>query len=110
MGLTARKPVFRVSDKVRFKPVTLAKETSYEIEITLIAGLDMILSNKQATKALIRLRRCPGWSAPLLVQTSENRFSCVKAHLLSIGWNSEVQILGTLHSVFLEEHLHLSGQ
>ena len=26
----------------------------------------MILSNKQITKALIRLRKCAGWSAPLL--------------------------------------------
>ena len=29
-------------------------------------SLDMMLSNKRITKALIRLHRCTGWSAPLL--------------------------------------------
>ena len=33
MGFDARKPVFRVSDKVRFKPVSSATETSLKIEI-----------------------------------------------------------------------------
>ena len=33
------------SDKVRFKPACPATETNYKIEITLIASLDMILSN-----------------------------------------------------------------
>ena len=36
----------------------------------------MILSNKQITKVLIRLRRCAGWSAPLL-------FSVVCGHVFS---------------------------
>ena len=27
----------------------------------------MLLSKKQTTKALIRLRRCAGWSAPVLI-------------------------------------------
>ena len=66
MGLVATKPVFRVSDKVRFKPACSATETSWKIEISLVASLNMILSNKQITKALIRLRQCAGWSAPLL--------------------------------------------
>ena len=40
MGLDATKPVFGVSDKARLKPVSLATETSYIIEILLEASLD----------------------------------------------------------------------
>ena len=66
MGLVARKPVFGVSVKARLKLVSSAGETSLKIEISSVAGLDMILSKRQITKALIRLRGCAGWSAPLL--------------------------------------------
>ena len=66
MGLVARKPVFGVSDKVRFKPVCLATETSKKIEISPVASLHMKFSKKRITKALIRLRGCAGWSAPVL--------------------------------------------
>ena len=44
MDLVMRKPVFGVSDKVRFK-------------LACSASLDMILSKKQITKALISLHR-----------------------------------------------------
>ena len=54
------------SDKARLKPVSSATETSYKIEISLLASLYMIFSNKGITKVLIRLRGCPGWSAPVL--------------------------------------------
>ena len=47
----ATKPVFEVSDKVSHKPVSSATETCQKIEISLVAHLDMILSNKQITKA-----------------------------------------------------------
>ena len=70
MGLDATNPVFGVSDKARLKPVSSAT-----------ASLDMILSKKQITKALIRLRRCAGWSAPVLFATTEDRFSRVEAHM-----------------------------
>ena len=66
MGLVATKPVFRVSRKARFKPACSATETSKKIEISLVASLDMILSKRRITKVLIRLHKCPGWSAPLL--------------------------------------------
>ena len=37
----------------------------------------MIFSNKRITKALIRLRRCAGWSAPLLFANLQRQvFSC----------------------------------
>ena len=66
MGPDTTKPVFEFSDKVRFKPAWSATETSQNSKTSLVASLDMILSNKQITKVLIRLRRCAGWSAPLL--------------------------------------------
>ena len=50
-------------------------------KILLEASVDMILSNKQKTKALIRLPRCAGWSAPLLFANPKNRFSRVEAHI-----------------------------
>ena len=43
-----------------------ATENSQKIEIWLAASLDMILSNKRITKALIRLHGCAGWSVSLL--------------------------------------------
>ena len=66
MGLVARKPVFGVSDIASFKPVSTATETSYKTEIPLVASLNMVLSKTRITKALIRLRGCAGWSAPVL--------------------------------------------
>ena len=51
MGLDTTKPVFGVAEKVRFKPAGSATE----IEISLVACLGIILSNKRITKALIRL-------------------------------------------------------
>ena len=42
----------------------------------------MVLSKTRITKALIRLRGCAGWSAPVLFANPEERFSCVEAHLL----------------------------
>ena len=55
MGPHARKPVFGVSNKVSFKQVSSATETSWNIEISLEASLDMKLSSKRITQVLIRL-------------------------------------------------------
>ena len=66
MGLDMRKPVFGVSKKESFKPVSSVTETSKKIEISLVASLDMVLSNMQITKALFSLRGCAGWSGPVL--------------------------------------------
>ena len=41
-----------------------------------------LLSRQQTTKALIRLRECEGWSAPLLFKYDESRFSHDVAHFL----------------------------
>ena len=61
-----RKSVFGVYDQVRLKPGCSAIETSYSLEISAIASRDIILSRQRTTKALMRLRWCAGWSAPLL--------------------------------------------
>ena len=66
MGLVARKPVFRVSDKTIFKPVSSAAEISQKVEISPVPSLHMILTKTRITKALISLRGCAGWSAPVL--------------------------------------------
>ena len=66
MGLDARKPVFGVSEKAILKPGPSATGTSLKIEILFVSSLDLILSKKRITKALISLRECAGWSAPLL--------------------------------------------
>ena len=73
MGFVVRKPVFRVSDKVSSNqcPQLQRLARKLKIEISLVASLDMILSNKQITKALIRLCGCAGWSAPLLFANSQ---------------------------------------
>ena len=41
MGFFPRKPVFGVSDKVRFKPACSCIGTRQKIEISLVATLDM---------------------------------------------------------------------
>ena len=66
MGFDVTKPVFGLSDKARLKPISSGTETSYKNENSLVASLDVILSNKRITKVLIRLHGCAGWSAPLL--------------------------------------------
>ena len=71
MSLVATKPVFGVSDKAGLKPVYLVTETGWKIEISPVASLDMLLSEKRIAKAMIRLRGSAGWSAPLL-------FACLR--------------------------------
>ena len=46
-GLVATKSVFRVSDKVRFKPVCSSTQAILKFESSLVASLDMTLSNKR---------------------------------------------------------------
>ena len=76
--------VFGVSNKERLKPVFSATETetSEKIENSLVASLDMIYSNKQITKALIRLLGCAGWSAPMLFANLTTDFYHLEAHII----------------------------
>ena len=46
----------------------------------------MVLFKKRITKALIRLRGCAGWTAPVLFANPEDRFSRVEAQLLSCDY------------------------
>ena len=41
----------------------------------------MVISKKWTTKALIRLRGCAGWSAPVLLTNPEDRFSRDEAQI-----------------------------
>ena len=77
MDLVVRKPVFGVSDKESFNPVSTATETSCRTENSPVASLHMILSTKRITKALIRLRGWAGWLAPVLFASPRRQvFSC----------------------------------
>ena len=87
MGRNATKPVFRVSDKARLKSISSATETSWTSEILLVASLDTTLSNKRITKALIRLRICAGWSAPLFFANPKDWFSRLEAHMSLYSFN-----------------------
>ena len=75
MGLVARKPVLGVPVKARFKPVSSATETIKKIEISPVASLHINFFKKRITKALIRLRGCAGWSAPLLFANPQRHVS-----------------------------------
>ena len=66
LGLVVTKHVFGISEKARLKPVSSATETGWTMEISLVASLDIVLYKTRTTKALIRLRGCAGWSAPVL--------------------------------------------
>ena len=67
----------------------------------------MILSNKGITKALIRLRGCAGWSAPLLFANTEDRFLTLRLKYQmqpqNVYPNIFIQILMLCHnSTFLQ--------
>ena len=76
------KPVFWVFDQVGLKPACSADETSHGLEILAMASRGIILYRQRTTKALIRLHRCSGWSAPLLFVCGINRFSHDEAHII----------------------------
>ena len=101
----ARKPVFGISDKARLKPVCSATE----VEILLGTNLDIVLSNQGITKALIRLRICAAGLCFFCLQTPEDRFSCVKAHLMINSeclCNLAVQNWFLLLKSLTLEHIH----
>ena len=81
MGHDATKPVFRVSEEARLKPVSSATETIQKFEILLVASLDMLPSTKRLSKALISLCGCAGWSGPLLFANPKDRRSRIEAHI-----------------------------
>ena len=69
-------------------------QTCLKIEISPVLSLDMILSNKRITKALIRLSGCVGWSAPLLFPSPRRQvfygqgpYICVQPQKICKIWN-----------------------
>ena len=86
MGLIVRKPVlFPTKRDSNQSPQlqSLARKLKFSRE----ASLDMILSKKRKTMALISLRGCAGWSVPLLVANPEDRFSRVEAQIKNTAEN-----------------------
>ena len=63
-----RNPVFRVSGKARLNLVSQFQKLARIVNFCLNfeASFDMKLSNKQTTKALLRLRRCAGYPLRLV--------------------------------------------
>ena len=75
-----RKPVFGGCNQVRHKLACTAKEARQRLEISTIKTRGIIPSRQRTTKALIRLRGCAGWSAPLLFAYGKSRFCHDVAH------------------------------
>ena len=81
-----RKSVLGVCDQVSLKPACSATETSGSLEISDLASTGIVLSRKWTAKALIRMRRCAGWSVSLLFAHGINRFSHDLAHMDSTSY------------------------
>ena len=82
-----------VSDQVRLKLACSATEASRRLEILAPETRDITLSRQRTTKALIRLRGCAGWSAPLLfaydirhVFSWPGSFIIEPAHEIMVTW------------------------
>ena len=84
-----------VSDQVRLKLACSATEASMRLGILVTETRDITLSRQRTTKALIRLRGCAGWSAPLLFAydirhvfswSGSNDFRITRSHKSCIQW------------------------
>ena len=62
------------------QPAHLQRLVQQNAEILRAASLSIILSWERTIKALIRLRGCVGWSAPLMCACSYVRFSLDMVH------------------------------
>ena len=79
------------------------------LEILNLASIGIILSRQWTTKALIRLRGCAGWSAPLLFAYCINRFSHDIAHSYHAGSKKD-QFSYLIHMfIILYGHKHIVG-
>ena len=68
LGLNARRPVFGVYEGLQDSNQPAQLHVAKKAEILSVASLSIILSRGRTTKALIRLRGCVGWSAPLIFE------------------------------------------
>ena len=66
MSHITRKCVFGFSTRLDSNWPAQLQRLVKRLEISAIASTGIILSTQRTTKALIRLRGCAGWSAPLL--------------------------------------------
>ena len=93
-----------VSYQVRLKLACSATEASMRPEILVTETRDIMLSKQRTTTAQIRLRRCAGWSVPLLF--AYNTFSHGPAHLYYIkDLKSKLSIVEHLSASFLDERI-----
>ena len=71
---TARQNLYLgpVSNQVMLKAAYSGSEISWNLEISLVASLAIILFGQRITRALISLLGCEGWSAPLLFTNPRN--------------------------------------
>ena len=84
LSLVMRKPVFVISNQVRFKLACSATEASQRLEILYTETRGLILYGQQIKKVLISLRGCPSWSVSLLFKYAKSRFWLGEAHLWPI--------------------------
>ena len=96
MGLEATKPVFGIYNKASFNPVYSATETSKKIEISHEASFHIILSKKRITKAMVRLRRCAGWSALVLFANPRRQVFFSRGPYNLISKHSLISFVGYL--------------
>ena len=106
MSLVTRKPVFGVCDQVSLKAACSASETSWRLEIYDIETQDIILSSQRTRKALIILRGCAGWSAPLLFAFGKTGFTVT--WLKCDGWTDSAVF--HLFQWFYQDHCDGSVQ
>ena len=78
-----------------------------KIEIAAVESFHTVLSKKQITMALIRLRGCAGWSAPVLFANSRRQVSHVNAHTLAICFPNLVDIQVTIQKGTLPRALNI---
>ena len=62
------------------QPTQLQRLVQQNAKILRLASVSIILYCERTVKALIRLRRCVGWSAPLMFACSYVRFSLDTVH------------------------------
>ena len=78
--MNVKMPNIHEQDNFRAK-LSWAWKKFYNLEHWNLANLDTLLSEKPITKVLIRLRRCAGWSVPLLFP-KWRQFSFGETHML----------------------------
>ena len=84
MSLVMRHVSSGVSNQVRLKLACSATKASMRLESLVTETRDITLSRQRTAKALIRLRGCAGWSAPLLsAYDIRHVFSCPGAYVFA---------------------------